>query len=172
MAFVEPLAITTLAPGTKLSSGRPAPRKRWGCHQLGLVITGRPRQSARVDEVLTTPDINRLLADAEVVSNLPDRPTGFDEIEDLAPELSRVTTVQSSLLEGLEHHPSSKMTPPDPGHITSLPNPERFIVMSASAHRVPGRCREESAVASPHGVRTTVPTAKWHRFGAWAPPQP
>nr|WP_235618371.1 hypothetical protein [Streptomyces sp. CB02400] len=63
-----------------------------GDHELSPVLAGRPGQLPGVDEVLTSPDVDRLLADAETVSDLPDRPAGIDEIEDLAPELGRVTT--------------------------------------------------------------------------------
>ncbi len=92
-------------------------------HQLGLVLAGRPRQPSGVDEVLMAPDIDRLLADVEVVGNLPGRLAGFDEIEDLAPELGRVTTGHRSLLECLEHHLSSKVTSPDAGHIRASTDP-------------------------------------------------
>ncbi|GAA3475483.1 hypothetical protein GCM10018966_000090 [Streptomyces yanii] len=67
-----------------------------------------------VDEVLTAPDVARLFTDAEVVGDLPDRTADLDEIEDLASERDWLTTGRGSLLE---HHPSSKVTPPDPGHI-------------------------------------------------------
>ncbi|GAB2826006.1 hypothetical protein GCM10027073_64040 [Streptomyces chlorus] len=56
------------------------------------ILAGRSGQLPDVDEVLTAPDMERLFADAEVVSDLPDRPAGIHEIEDLAPELGRVPT--------------------------------------------------------------------------------
>jgi hypothetical protein len=46
-----------------------------GGHKLGLFAAGRPGQSTDVDEVLTAPDVDRLLADTEVMAIcLMDRP--------------------------------------------------------------------------------------------------
>jgi hypothetical protein len=60
-----------------------------GRSELGHVAAVRTRQLPRIDEVLTTPDIDRLVADAEEPGDLGDLPPGYDEIENLAAELGR-----------------------------------------------------------------------------------
>lgn len=47
-----------------------------GRGQFGQVAAGRARQLPRIDEVLATPDIDRLVADAEELGNLGDLPSG------------------------------------------------------------------------------------------------
>lgn len=68
-------------------------------YELGLDLAGRSGTLPGVDEMLTTPDIDRLFTDAKVMGDLPDRPTGVDKIKDFAAELGRVTAGHWSLLE-------------------------------------------------------------------------
>lgn len=58
-----------------------------GRSELGLVDAGRAGQLPSIDEVLATPDIDRLVADAEEPGDLGDLPSGCDEIENLTTEL-------------------------------------------------------------------------------------
>ncbi len=54
-----------------------------GRGQFGLLGAGRARHLTGVDQFLATPDIDRLVADAQVRSYLRDRTPGGDQIRDL-----------------------------------------------------------------------------------------
>jgi hypothetical protein len=64
-----------------------------GRSELGQVTAVRAGQLPCIDEVLATPDIDRLVADAEEPGDLGDLPSGCDEIEYLVlqPEILRVS---------------------------------------------------------------------------------
>jgi len=62
------------------------------CRQLGPLRGRHARLKAPVDPVLARPAEDRLVADLQVPCDVDDLATGRDQIEHLAPELSRITT--------------------------------------------------------------------------------
>jgi hypothetical protein len=100
-----------------------------GRGQFGQITAGRTGQLPRIDEVLATPDIDRLVADAEEPGNLDAPPSGCDEIENLAAELGRIAAEHHGLRRLLDRQLSSNPTPLEPGQTTvarsSLESPGR-----------------------------------------------
>jgi len=58
-----------------------------GCHQFVVLLAAQAGRQALVDAVLTTPGGDRLGTDPQRLSDLSDRPSGLDQVQDLAAEL-------------------------------------------------------------------------------------
>jgi hypothetical protein len=58
--------------------------------ELGVLAAGGARQPAGVNQVLSPPGVDGLLADPQVRCDLRDRPAGLDQIDHLAAELGWV----------------------------------------------------------------------------------
>jgi hypothetical protein len=61
-----------------------------GRDQFGVLAAGPAGQLPGIDQMLTAPDIDRLLADGQVDGDLSTRATRGDEIKDLAAELGGI----------------------------------------------------------------------------------
>jgi hypothetical protein len=53
----------------------------FGRGQLALLSTGQARFQAAVDAVLAAPGVDRLIADAQRLGDLGDRPPGLDQVQ-------------------------------------------------------------------------------------------
>jgi hypothetical protein len=72
-----------------------------GRGQLGLLAAGQARFQAAVDAVLAAPGVDRLIADAQRLGDLGDRPPGLDQVQDLAAELGWIpASSHATLLSG------------------------------------------------------------------------
>ena len=58
-----------------------------GRHQFVVLLAAQAGRQALVDAVLTTPGGDRLGTDPQRLSDLSDRPSGLDQVQDLAAEL-------------------------------------------------------------------------------------
>lgn len=94
----------------------------------------RAGQLTCVDEVLATPDVDRLVADAEEPGDLGDFPSGRDEIEDLAAEFGRIAAGHHGLRRLLDGQLSNNPTPSEPGRtkISTEPGAVHSAVSKAS----------------------------------------
>jgi hypothetical protein len=73
----------------------PLPRS----HQLRLIGAGHARDLAAVDQLLPSPRVYDLRADAQVIGDLRDRPPRGHQIQDLPPELRRIPPRHNAFLE-------------------------------------------------------------------------
>jgi hypothetical protein len=61
-----------------------------GCRELGVFAAGEARLKALIDARLLAPDVDRLVADAEIPRDVDDLATRIDQVKNLATELWRV----------------------------------------------------------------------------------
>lgn len=97
-----------------------------GRSQLGLLGSGRTGNLPGVDAVLATPDVDRLLADAEKLGDLGDLAAGLDQIKDPAAELERIAAGHDGLRRLLDGQFSSNPTPSNPGRTMCPASPASF----------------------------------------------
>src|SRR5665811_836098 len=64
-------------------------------HQLCDLVGGQPRSLAGVDQHLTAPLVDRLVAHAEIASDRRNRPPHSKQIQNLATELGRIPVRQT-----------------------------------------------------------------------------
>lgn len=84
--------------------------------ELGQVGRGDAPQLPRVDELLTTPVVDRLITDLKVVDQLRDRTARLQQVEHFAPELGWYLLGMSLLYEA-EAWKSTNLAPANPGNI-------------------------------------------------------
>jgi len=58
--------------------------------QLDMITARDPRDLSRVDEMLASPDVDRLIGDTEIGGDASDSAASIEAIRDLAPELGRI----------------------------------------------------------------------------------
>lgn len=86
-----------------------------GRSQLGLLGNGRTGNLPGVDAVLATPDVDRLLADAEKLGGLGDLAAGLDQIKDPAAELGRIAAGHDGLRRLLDGQYLQQLDSIEPG---------------------------------------------------------
>jgi hypothetical protein len=95
-----------------------------GCAELGQFGAVQPSQPTAVDQLLTPPVVDGLIADTEVGCDLGDRAAGSHQIEDFAAELFGITLGHGhGSFDGRRDQKSSKPTPCNPGYIRGCMKP-------------------------------------------------
>jgi hypothetical protein len=84
-----------------------------GRDQLALLGAGQARFQAAVDAVLAAPGVDRLVADAKRLGDLGDRPSGLDQVQDLAAELRWIPASSHAAplvgQHGIQQHDSTEL---------------------------------------------------------------
>jgi hypothetical protein len=96
-----------------------------GRGQLALLGTGQARFHAAVDAVLAAPGVDRLIADAQRLGDLGDRPASLDQVQHLAAELRRIPALSHATLLSVEWHGIQQHDSTEPGE--DHYDPSRFL---------------------------------------------
>jgi hypothetical protein len=90
-----------------------------GRDQLGLLAAAQARLETPIDAVLPAPGGDRLVADAQHLGDLSDRPAGLDQVQHLAAELGWIPASSHAAPRSVGSTESNNTTPLKSGKTTS-----------------------------------------------------